>query len=58
MSEPSLAELEAERERLYAQLSRVGDFRRGQGARTGGSAGSRTARARPRGTRVTVRGCC
>src|SRR5579859_3303662 len=29
MSEPSLAELEAERERLYAQLSEVGDFRRG-----------------------------
>lgn len=30
MSEPSLAELEAERERLYAQLSRVGGFRLGQ----------------------------
>jgi hypothetical protein len=29
MSEPSLQELEAERERLYAQLSEVGDFRRG-----------------------------
>jgi hypothetical protein len=29
MSEPSLAELEAERERLYAQISQVGDFRRG-----------------------------
>jgi Family of unknown function (DUF6788) len=29
MSEPSLAELEAERGRLYEQLSRVGDFRRG-----------------------------
>ena len=29
MSEPSLAELEAERDRLYAQLSEVGDFRRG-----------------------------
>jgi hypothetical protein len=29
MSEPSLAELEAERETLYAQLSEVGDFRRG-----------------------------
>ena len=29
MSEPSLPELEAERERLYAQLSEVGDFRRG-----------------------------
>jgi hypothetical protein len=29
MSEPSLAELEAERDRLYAQLSLVGDFRRG-----------------------------
>jgi hypothetical protein len=29
MSEPSLAELEAERDRLYARLSRVGDFRRG-----------------------------
>jgi hypothetical protein len=29
MSEPSFAELEAERERLYAQLSEVGDFRRG-----------------------------
>jgi hypothetical protein len=29
MSEPSLQELEAERDRLYAQLSAVGDFRRG-----------------------------
>ena len=29
MSEPSLPELEAERDRLYAQLSVVGDFRRG-----------------------------
>jgi hypothetical protein len=29
MSEPSLQELEAERERLYAQLGQVGDFRRG-----------------------------
>ena len=29
MTEPTLAELEAERERLYAQLSEVGDFRRG-----------------------------
>jgi hypothetical protein len=29
MSELSLAELEAERDRLYAQLSAVGDFRRG-----------------------------
>jgi len=29
VSEPSLAELEAERERLYAQLSEIGDFRRG-----------------------------
>jgi uncharacterized protein DUF6788 len=29
MSEPSLLELEAERNRLYAQLSAVGDFRRG-----------------------------
>jgi len=29
MSEPSLPELEAERDRLYAQLSIVGDFRRG-----------------------------
>jgi hypothetical protein len=29
MSEPSLQELEAERDHLYAQLSRVGDFRRG-----------------------------
>jgi hypothetical protein len=29
MSEPSVPELEAERERLYAQLSEVGDFRRG-----------------------------
>ena len=29
MTEPSLAELEAERDRLYAQLSTVGDFRRG-----------------------------
>ena len=29
MIEPSLPELEAERDRLYAQLSAVGDFRRG-----------------------------
>src|SRR5919204_2602342 len=29
MTGPSLAELEAERDRLYAQLSQVGDFRRG-----------------------------
>jgi hypothetical protein len=29
MSEPSLPELEAERDRLYARLSAVGDFRRG-----------------------------
>ena len=29
MTDPSLAELEAERDRLYAELSVVGDFRRG-----------------------------
>ena len=29
MTEPPLAELEAERDRLYGQLARVGDFRRG-----------------------------
>jgi hypothetical protein len=29
MTEPSLPELEAERDRLYAQLSAIGDFRRG-----------------------------
>lgn len=29
MTEPSIAELEAERDRLYAQLAAVGDFRRG-----------------------------
>jgi hypothetical protein len=29
MSEPPLPELEAERDRLYAQLAAVGDFRRG-----------------------------
>jgi len=29
VSEPSLPELEAERDRLYTQLSAVGDFRRG-----------------------------
>ena len=29
MAEPSLPELEAERDRLYAQLSTAGDFRRG-----------------------------
>ena len=29
MTDPSTAELEAERNRLYAQLSAVGDFRRG-----------------------------
>jgi len=29
MAEPSIPELEAERDRLYAQLAAVGDFRRG-----------------------------
>jgi hypothetical protein len=29
MTEPALPELEAERDRLYAQLAAVGDFRRG-----------------------------
>jgi hypothetical protein len=29
MTEPSLPELEAERDRLYAQLAALGDFRRG-----------------------------
>jgi hypothetical protein len=29
MADPSLRDLEAERERLYAQLAAVGDFRRG-----------------------------
>ena len=29
MAEPSLPDLQAERDRLYAQLSMVGDFRRG-----------------------------
>ena len=29
MTEPSLPELEAERDRLYTQLAGVGDFRRG-----------------------------
>ena len=29
MTEPTLSELEAERDRLYAQLAVVGDFRRG-----------------------------
>jgi hypothetical protein len=29
MTEPSLPELGAEHDRLYAQLSMVGDFRRG-----------------------------
>ena len=29
MTEPTLAELEAERDRLHAQLSELGDFRRG-----------------------------
>jgi hypothetical protein len=29
MTDPSLPELEAERDRLYAQLSAIGDFRRG-----------------------------
>ena len=33
MSEPSLPELEAGRDRLYAQLSAVGDFRRGSVSR-------------------------
>ena len=34
MTEPSLPELEAERDRLYAQLSTAGDFRRGSVSET------------------------
>jgi hypothetical protein len=34
MTGPSLAELEAERDRLYAQLAAVGDFRRGSVSET------------------------
>src|ERR1017187_7426024 len=34
MTEPPLPELEAERDRLYAQLSAVGDFRRGSVSET------------------------
>jgi hypothetical protein len=30
MSEPSIPELEARRDWLYAQLSAIGDFRRGR----------------------------
>src|SRR5260370_13424870 len=39
MTEPSLPELEAERERLYAQLSAVGDFRRGSVSENYGKCG-------------------
>jgi hypothetical protein len=35
MSGPSLPELEAERERLYAQLAATGDFRQGLAPRDG-----------------------
>ena len=58
MTEPSLPELEAERERLYAQLSAVGDFRRGSVSETTGRAGSRTAGARSRAILATGRGSC
>ena len=37
MTEPPLPELEAERDRLYAQLSAIGDFRRGSVTRSAGS---------------------
>ena len=43
MSEPPIPELEALRDRLYAQLSAVGDFRRGSVSENYASAGSRTA---------------
>ena len=52
MSEPSLPELEAERDRLYAQLSRVGDFRRGsvsENYRKCGKPGCRCAEPGSRG---------
>ena len=65
MSEPSLPELEAERERLYAQLSEVGDFRRGsvsENYRKCGKPNMRVRAARSSGSRPrllwtrTVRG--
>ena len=58
MEGPSLPELEAERERLYAQLSSVGDFRRGSVTENSANAGSRTARARSPIIPGTGRGCC
>src|ERR1035441_590173 len=39
MTEPPLPELEAERDRLYAQLSAVGDFRRGSVSENYGKCG-------------------
>jgi Family of unknown function (DUF6788) len=48
MTEPSLAELEAERDRLYAQLAGVGDFRRGSVSENWRKCGKRNcACARP-----------
>ena len=58
MTEPSLPELEAERDRLYAQLARSVISAAGRSARTTASAGSRTARARSRVILATGRGSC
>ena len=59
MTEPSLPELEAERDRLYAQLSGVGDFRRGSvSGEPPRSKGADCACARSRVMPVTGRGSC
>ncbi len=44
MSEPSLAELEAERDRLFVRLRAVGDFRRGSVSENWRRCGCWTAR--------------
>jgi hypothetical protein len=53
--EPDLAGLEAQRARLYADLSQVGDFRRGALNGCAANAASRTAPARSPVIRATGR---
>ena len=58
MAEPSLPELEAERDRLYAQLSAVGDFRRGSVSENYRKCGKPNCGCAPRIILATGRGSC
>jgi hypothetical protein len=58
MTEPSLPELEAERDRLYAQLRMAGDFRRGPVRRTTASAAGPAVPAPRQIIPGTGRGSC